>query len=140
MRNTGILLVVFAACFLSMATMDQGNGSIDNASLSVGDFFNNPDEIVILMKSGKGSEKSEVYRTSDQSEMKKISGYISSKGTPLYKCGHHGVINFIKGGETLDVEFNYSDGCAHVLYFKGSKLVSKALTKDGMKFLQRLNQ
>ncbi|MFI5172616.1 MAG: hypothetical protein ACHQFW_09505 [Chitinophagales bacterium] len=78
----------------------------------------------------------------DKSEIRKFDNYISTKETPVFKCGYDGQILFfmnedVSNGKqnSIVMEFNLKAECRHVAYNYAGGLQTKEITDKGVEYL-----
>jgi|GEM_PF-1323793 len=79
----------------------------------------------------------------DKKDIKKFTSYITDEDIPLLKCGYDGQIIYFMDDEvgagpknSVAMEFNLSDDCAHVAYQYAASMQTKKLSDDGLSYLR----
>jgi hypothetical protein len=128
----GIVLVFFTVMFIRCEKVTEISELVKNTKKIQVVFYNDtlPDTFVDV---------------TDKKEIKQFANYISNEDSPLYKCGYDGQIVFFMDDESgatpknsVAMEFNLQDDCAHITYQYAAALQSKKITGDGMKYLKSL--
>lgn len=109
-----------------------------NCTVSNSQVFKDVTSVEIIKTYARAN--TELLKTDKKAEVDKIVGFITNRNAPLYKCAYHGKIKFFTKDAMVEAEYNHSEECAHVVYMKGTEIVSKKLTKEGVLYLRKLSE
>jgi hypothetical protein len=98
------------------------------------------DSVIVNFYEKGGPTISKSVATTDESAISRLTEFISTKKTELYKCGSDGnILFFEKGKQVSDVGFLFTqEDCRHFLMDIKGELTSTKMTREGADFLQSL--
>ena len=78
--------------------------------------------------------------TADADAIRRVTEFVSTPETELYKCGYDGSLQFFEDGKQItDVGFKYSDeACRHFLLDIKGELKATKMNAQGAEFLRDL--
>ena len=122
-----VFILFFAACTQNSEVKKKLSGT---DSLVVNFYAPQSDSII---KSVATAEKKAIRRLSD---------FVSTKETSLFKCGYDGNLHFFEKGKMVsDVSFKYSDeSCRHFVLDVEGKLTGTTMSTEAADFLKSLSE
>jgi len=123
-----ILLVIF---FISCS----GNSDVSRK-------LSGSDSLVINFYGAGSDSIVRSVATSEKSALRRITEFVSSKETEIFKCGYDGNLLFYEKGKPVsDVSFKFKDeNCRHFLIDIKGKLVSTKMNNEAADFLKGLEE
>lgn len=108
----------------------------------IDELVRNTEKIQIVYNNPEGT----YYDITDQKDIQKFAGYISSENTPVYHCGYDGKMIFFlrpdmvkENKNSIEMNFNLRDDCNHIEYEYAGELQTKKITAKGLDYLRSLN-
>lgn len=102
--------------------------------------FKSTIETVEIQSRNEEGRMATVFKTKDPATIIELKSCLKGKPAPNFKCGYTGKIIFYdSNGEKWSASFNLSS-CNHIVYMKGSRLVSKYLKDESIQLLKKLSK
>ena len=121
--------------FLVFSLISCGNSEVSQK-------LSGSDSLVINFYATGSDSILKTVATSEKTAIRRLTEFISSKETEIFKCGYDGnLLFFEKGKPVSDVSFKYKDeSCRHFLIDVKGKLVSTKMNNEAADFLKGLDE
>jgi hypothetical protein len=130
-----VMATLFVSCETDATPQVDANAELPSVDLPS---YDNIESVSISFIDENG-ESTPVFYSNEEGLFKPYLSVATVMDAPEYKCGYSGVMNYeYKDGTVLTMDFNLDEGCNHIVYMKGSELMSKKISNVGRHHLTEL--